>query len=49
MKYEVIDEYECEESLGVFDTKKEANKAIRQREKDTDGECNCHIIERVDD
>jgi hypothetical protein len=45
-RYEAIDDYEGQrESLGIFDTRKEASKAIRQREKDTDGECNCRIEE----
>ena len=49
MKYEVIDAYDgYPESLGVFDTKQEAKKQIREQERDTDGECYCYIIKVKD-
>jgi hypothetical protein len=49
MKYEVIDAYDgYPESLGVFDTKQEAKKRIREQERDTDGECYCYIIKVKD-
>lgn len=45
MKYEVIDDYDgYPESLGVFDTKQEAKRRIREQEYDTDGECSCRIV-----
>jgi len=49
MKYEVIDTYDgYAESLGVFDTKKEAKQCVKEQEEATDGECCCHIV-RVSD
>lgn len=33
------------EFLGEADTKKEADKIIKQRVDDTDGECCCEIVE----
>ncbi len=42
-KYQVTDFYENEEDLGTFDTKEEAEAAVKQREADTDGECDCRI------
>ena len=44
MKYEAYDYYEGQrETLGTFDTIREARKAIRDRERETDGECSCYI------
>lgn len=44
-KYEAFDDYEGNhESLGQFDTKPEANKAVKQRREDTDGECRCYVV-----
>jgi hypothetical protein len=44
-KFEAFDDYEGNhESLGQFDTKPEANKAVKQRREDTDGECRCYVV-----
>ena len=38
--FKVYDNYEMNmELLGTFETKKEVNKCIKEREADTDGEC----------
>ena len=43
-KYKVYDLYEGEyELLGVYETRKEAQKRIKEQVEDTDGECDCII------
>ena len=45
MKYYVVDLYEGGEIIGTFDTAEEAKKRIRERIRETDGECFCRIFE----
>ena len=43
-KYRVYDLYEGEyEFLGVYETRKEAQKRIKEQAEYTDGECDCII------
>lgn len=38
--FKVYDNYEMDmELIGTFETRKEVNKCIKEREADTDGEC----------
>jgi len=39
----VFDMFEDQDCLGIFNTKADAKKCVRQREKDTGGECYCVI------
>lgn len=40
MKYQVIDDYDCDaEVIGYYNSEKEVKKAIQTRIDDTDGEC----------
>jgi len=44
--YGAYDEYEGKiEPLGKFQTKREAEAACKRREKETDGECYCYILD----
>jgi len=45
-RYEAYDDYEgTDELLGSFDTKREAVKACKRRDDETDGECKCRVVE----
>lgn len=45
MKYYVLDLYEgIAEIIGVFDNAKEAKSKIRERIRETDGECLCRLL-----
>lgn len=43
-RYMVVDEYEGRDEIGIFNTLKKANEAVRRQIEDTDGECDCVIL-----